>query len=76
MQQKLTITIDDEVYQGLKKHIGQGKIAKFLENLARPFVTHNYLAEAYQQMSLDEAREQEADEWVQAFSSQMDDDAW
>jgi hypothetical protein len=35
---KLTISIDDTVYSGLHAMLGRGKIGKFLEDLARPYV--------------------------------------
>src|SRR5271166_515429 len=38
MTKKLTISIDDNVYDGLHATIGRGNIGKFLEDLARPFV--------------------------------------
>ena len=38
MTKKLTISIDDRVYDGLHAVIGRGHIGKFLEDLARPFV--------------------------------------
>ncbi len=36
MTRKLTISIDDRVYDGLHAIIGKGNIGKFLEDLARP----------------------------------------
>jgi len=38
MQKKLTITIAEEVYEGLRKIIGPRKISKFIEELVRPHV--------------------------------------
>jgi predicted CopG family antitoxin len=38
MQKKLTLTIDAEVYEGLRKFIGPRKISKFIEDLVRPHV--------------------------------------
>ena len=66
MQKKLTITIDEEIYKGLKEHIGPGKISSFIENLVRPHVTDKDLRDAYKEMSTDEARETEALEWSEA----------
>lgn len=76
MQQKLTISIDEQVYRGLHQVIGRGKIAKFLENLARPFVVEQALSEAYQQIAADEIREAEANEWTEAFAGEVGDEAW
>jgi predicted CopG family antitoxin len=63
MQQKMTITIDREVYDALYRVVGKGNISKFLENLARPHVLQDDLASAYQAMAADPEREQEALEW-------------
>ena len=38
MQRKLTVTIDEEVYNGLRAVIGPGKISRFIEELVRPHV--------------------------------------
>jgi hypothetical protein len=65
MQKKLTLTIDEEVYEGLRKNIGPRKISKFIEDLVRPHVVHPDLESAYAEMAGDEKREQEADEWAE-----------
>ncbi len=67
MAKKLTITIDDEVYDGLYRRIGARKIGRFLESLARPHVVATDLEAAYLQMAEDEAREAEALEWSEGL---------
>ncbi len=64
MAKKLTITVEDEVYEGLHRIIGRRRISRFLSDLARPHVTHSELARAYREMAADEEREREAAEWV------------
>ena len=66
MHKKLTITIDENVYEGLHKNIGRGKISRFIENLVRPHVIDVDLGAAYQKMAEDQEREQEALEWSEA----------
>ena len=66
MQKKLTITIAEEVYAGLHKTIGPGKISKFIEELVRPHVVRPNLEWAYSQMAKDKKREAEALDWVEA----------
>lgn len=66
MQKKLTITIDEEVYEGLHKAIGPRKISKFVEELVRPHVVRPNLELAYAQMSKDKRREAEALDWAEA----------
>jgi hypothetical protein len=63
MQQKMTITIDKEVYDALYRVVGKGNISKYLENLARPLVLTEDLASAYQAMAADTDRENTALEW-------------
>jgi hypothetical protein len=76
MTKKLTISIDDRVYDGLHAVIGRGNIGKFLEDLARPFVVTDDLAAAYIEMSSDDAREGEADKWCDALAGDGFDAAW
>ena len=65
MQKKPTITVDEEVYEGLHKTIGPRKISKFVQELVRPHVVRPDLESAYADMAKDKKREQEAMEWVE-----------
>lgn len=76
MLKKLTITIDEEVYDGLYATVGPRHISRFIEDLVRPHVTQHDLAEAYRQMAEDEAREAEALEWAEATMGDVGDAAW
>ena len=61
---KLTITVDNDVYRGLKKKVGPRRISRFLNDLARPHVVDDDLLAAYRDMAADRTREIEAEEWV------------
>ena len=50
MQKRMTITMDEAVYEGLVRVVGRRKISGFLESLARPHVVTNELAEGYKAM--------------------------
>ncbi len=65
MQKKLTITVDEDVYEALHKVIGPRKISKFIEKLVRPHVVVPNLESAYAEMARDEKRENEALEWAE-----------
>ncbi len=67
MQKKLTITIDERVYEGLYRVIGAGRISRFIEEMVRPHVVEKDLASAYAEMAADEVREQQALEWSEAL---------
>jgi predicted CopG family antitoxin len=74
MTKKLTITIADEVYEGLYRHVGKRRISRFLEALARPHVIDDDLEAAYQSMAADEVREIEAEAWGEAVLSDVADE--
>ena len=75
MQKKLTITLDDQVYQGLHTVIGRRRISRFIESVVRPHVLEPDLDAAYQQMAQDERREAEALEWSEATLGDVADEA-
>ena len=65
MQKKLTVTVDEEVYDGLRAVIGPRKISRFIEELVRPHVVKKNMYAAYKKMAADEVRESEALEWAE-----------
>lgn len=71
MQKKLTITVDEKVYEGLHKIIGPRKISKFVEELVRPHVIRPNLELAYAQMAKDKKREEEALDWAETTFKDM-----
>ena len=64
MRKKLTITIDEEVYEGLYEVVGPRRISRFIEDLVRPHVLHPDLEAAYAEMARDEEREGADLEWA------------
>ncbi len=75
MQKKLTVTIDEEVYEGLRQVIGPRKISRFIEDLVRPHVIKKELYAAYEEMAGDEVRESEALEWADSTFGDVNDEA-
>ncbi len=75
MQRKLTISIDEQVYEGLHTVIGRGRISRFIEELVRPHVLRAELDEAYREMAADEDRETVALEWAEAMIADVTDEA-
>lgn len=67
MVRKLTITVDEDVYMGLRARVGARRISRFLNDLARPYVAEAALEESYRAMAADDAREAEAAEWSEAL---------
>lgn len=75
MLKKLTITVDEAVYDGLYKVVGPRRISQFIEDLVRPHVVEEDLSAAYAEMAADEAREAEAAEWADALLPDVADEA-
>lgn len=75
MQKKLTLSIDEAVYEGLHRIVGRGKISLFIEDLVRPYVSESALDEGYRAMATDKEREVEAREWTNALAGDMANEA-
>jgi predicted CopG family antitoxin len=73
MTKKLTITVSDEVYEGLYRRIGPRRISRFIDELARrhvlekPETFRGSLADAYRAMAADEEAEREAHDWSEGL---------
>ena len=67
MSKKLTISVSDEVYEGLHRKVGRRRISQFLEKLARPHVLPEDIETAYRDMAADEDREREALAWSEGL---------
>lgn len=74
MQKKLTITVDEQVYEGLYRVVGPGRISQFIEKLVRPHVLPHELEDAYAQMARDQVREAAAIDWSEALITDTDDE--
>lgn len=75
MQKKLTVTIDERVYEGLHAVVGRRRISQFIESLVRPYVDTKALERGYKEMAQDETREAEALEWVESTVGDVADEA-
>lgn len=75
MQKKLTITIDEKVYQGLYSVVGPRHISQFIENLVRPHVLLPDMEAAYKEMAEEEEREAEALDWAESTLGDVRDEA-
>lgn len=74
MQKKLTISVDEDVYDGLYRVVGSRRISQFIEDLVRPHVVPTDLAAGYAEMAADEAAEAEGLEWVEALVGDVADE--
>ena len=72
MHKKLTVTMDERVYEAMHRIIGRGSISRFIEDLVRPHVMEQDLEAAYRDMAKDEQRENQALEWPEATIGDID----
>jgi predicted CopG family antitoxin len=75
MHKRMTITLDEAVYEGLYRTIGKRHMSQFIEDLVRPHVMDTSLDEGYRAMASDQARESEAQEWCNALAKDLADEA-
>jgi predicted CopG family antitoxin len=71
----MTITLDEEVYDGLYRTVGKRRISQFIEDLVRPHVVDTALDAGYRAMAADEVREVEAQDWCNALAGDIADAA-
>lgn len=71
MHKKMTITLDESVYEGLHRTIGKRKMSQFIEDLVRPHVMDTNMDDGYKAMAADNERESEAIEWCNAIAGDM-----
>ena len=67
MSREVTITLSEEVYQGMQTIAGDRTLSEFIEELARPVLAQVILEAEYREMSLDLNRERQAEEWSEAL---------
>ena len=75
MHKRMTITLDEAVYEGLYRRVGKRRMSQFIEDLLRPHVVDTSLDEGYRAMAADRAREADAMEWCNALAGDMADAA-
>jgi hypothetical protein len=73
VRKKLTITVDEAVYDGLHRVVGRRHISRFLNELAKPHVVDEALEEGYRAMAADEEYEREATEWIEGVVADVAD---
>jgi hypothetical protein len=71
MHKRMTITLDEAVYDGLNRTIGKRRMSQFIEDLLRPHVMDTALDDGYQAMAADAAREDQAQEWCKALAKDL-----
>lgn len=74
MHKRMTITLDEAVYEGLYRMVGKRRISQFIETLVRPHVLDTTLDDGYQAMAADLEREAEAVEWCNALAQDLADE--
>lgn len=74
MHKRMTITLDEAVYDGLYRRVGKRHISQFIEDLVRPHVLDATLDEGYRAMAADKEREAEALVWCNALAGDVADE--
>ena len=75
MHKRMTITLDEAVYDGLYRTIGKRRMSQFIENLVKPHVLDTTLDDGYRSMAADTEREMEAQAWTNGLIADLADEA-
>lgn len=65
----MTITLDQDVYDGLSRMVGKRRVSQFISDVVRPHVSDNALDNGYRDMAADAVREGEAGEWITGLAN-------
>lgn len=71
MHKRMTITLDEAVYDGLYRTVAKRKMSQFIEDLLKPLVLDSSLDGGYRAMAADKQREVQAAQWCNALSADM-----
>jgi len=74
MHKKMTISLDEAVYEGLYRTVGRRHMSQFIEDLLKPHVLDTALDEGYRAMAADQGREADAMAWCNALVADMADE--
>ncbi|WP_297450786.1 hypothetical protein [Ferrovum sp.] len=75
MHKKMTISLDESVYDGLYRTVGRRHMSQFIEDLLRPHVLGSALDDGYKAMAADQEREADAMVWCNTLGVDMADEA-
>lgn len=73
MHKRMSISLDEDVYEGLYRRVGKRRMSQFIEDLVRPHVLDTALDEDYRAMAEDKAREAEAVAWCNGLAGDIGD---
>jgi metal-responsive CopG/Arc/MetJ family transcriptional regulator len=78
--QKLTITVEDELYKALYAQIGRGKISRYMSEATKVKLRKDRdrekIRSGYAAMAADEEYEKEAKEWIEGLIGDVGDEPW
>ena len=74
MHKRMTITLDEAVYDGLYRTVGKRRMSQFIEDLVRPHVSGAALDAGYRDMAADPLREADASDWINALAGDSADE--
>ena len=76
MHKDITISLSQDVYEGLCERLDASDISQFIEDIVRPYVVTDALEAGYRMMAADSAQEAEALEWAEALIGDVADETW
>lgn len=76
-KKKVTIMLDNGIYEGLRERVGARGIGAFLSELARPHISTPDLEAGYKALAADEESQRLAKEWLDGTEDAIaDENVW
>ena len=72
MQKKLTITLDEQVYEALYSVVGRGNISRFIENLVRPHIMDADVSESAPRKRTQADKDAMREDWGKWYAANPD----
>ena len=75
MHERVTITLDGAVHDGLHRTVGKRRMSQFIEDLLKPHVLETALDDGHREMAADAEREAEAQDRANGLIADIADEA-
>ena len=76
MHKRMTITLEESVYQGLIRIVAPRRRSQFIENAIRPLVSEEDIEADYAALAADERQNVEAREWMNGLIGDIPHESW
>ncbi len=75
-KRKVTLMLDSDVYDGLRKMLGERNIGKGVSKMVRPYIDLNIIELGYKELASDKDRDDEGEDWIAVDEEMVAENVW